>query len=129
MMRARGRAFRLGDLQLRILRVLWDLGEAPVANVQQELRGQLLAYTTVATMLRKMEDRGLVEHVEEGRKFVYRAAVTLEEVTRSMTGDLVERLFGGSLADAVSHLLDSRDVSREELVRLEQLIQERKNKP
>ena len=128
-MRVRGRTFRLGDLQLRIMRVLWNLGEAAVADVQQELCGQSLAYTTVATMLRKMEDRGLVEHVEEGRKFVYRAAVTLEEVTRSMTGDLVERLFGGSLADAVSHLLDSRDVSREELVRLEQLIQERKNKP
>lgn len=128
-MRVRGKAFRLGDLQLRIMRVLWDLGEARVADVQQELCGPSLAYTTVATMLRKMEDRGLVEHVEEGRKFVYRAAVTLEEVTRSMTGDLVERLFGGSLADTVSHLLDSRDVSREELVRLEQLIQERKSKP
>ena len=128
-MRRQGQVYRLGDLQLRIMRVLWELGEGTVADVQQRLGGDALAYTTVATMLRKMEDRGLVEHVEEGRKFVYRAAVTLEEVTRSMTGDLVERLFGGSLADAVSHLLDSRDVSREELVRLEQLIQERKNKP
>jgi BlaI family penicillinase repressor len=80
-------------------------------------------------MLRKMEDRGLVTHDEDGRRFVYRAAVSMEEVTRSMTGDLVDRLFGGSLADAVTHLLDSRDVSREELARLEQLIRARKNKP
>jgi len=114
---------------LRIMRLLWGLGEASVADVQQKLGGRSLAYTTVATMLRKMEDRGLVQHVEEGRRFVYRAAVSMEEVTRSMTGDLVDRLFGGSLADAVTHLLDSRDVSREELVRLEQLIQERKNQP
>ena len=128
-MRVKGKAVRLGDLQLRIMRVLWDRAEATVADVQQELSGESLAYTTVATMLRKMEDRSLVEHVEDGRKFVYRPAVTMDEVTRSMTGDLVDRLFGGSLADAVSHLLESRDVSREELVRLEQLIRERKNKP
>jgi len=53
----------------------------------------------------------------------------MDEVTRSMAGDLVDRLFGGSLADAVSHLLDSREVSREELARLERLIRERKNSP
>jgi predicted transcriptional regulator len=128
-MRVKGKSFRLGDLQLRIMRVLWDRAEATVADVQQELSGESLAYTTVATMLRKMEDRSLVEHVEEGRKFVYRPAVTMDEVTRSMTGDLVDRLFGGSLADAVSHLLESRDVSREELACLEQLIRERKSKP
>lgn len=85
-----------------------------------------LAYTTVATMLRKMEERGLVDHREEGRKFLYQPVVSMNEATRSMAGDLVDRLFDGSLAEAVSHLLESRDISREELDRLEQLIQERK---
>ena len=112
------------------MKVLWERREASVGEMHQTLGSDAeLAYTTVATMLRKMEDRSLVEHVEEGRKFVYRPAVTMDEVTRSMTADLIDRLFGGSLADAVSHLLESRDVSREELVRLEQLIRERKNKP
>ncbi len=119
--------FRLGDLQLRIMRVLWDSGSATVAEVQQRLGRQRLAYTTVATMLRKMEDRGLVHHTEEGRKFFYRATVSMDKVTRSMTADLVDRLFNGSLADAVSHLLETPDVSREELDRLEQMIQERKS--
>ena len=128
-MRGKGPTYRLGDLQLRIMRVLWELGEGTVTDVQQHLSGEALAYTTVATMLRKMEDRNLVEHVEEGRRFVYRASVSMDEVTRSMTGDLVDRLFGGSLADAVSHLLDSREVSREELARLERLIRERKRSP
>ena len=123
------RGIRLGDLQLRIMRVLWDVGATTVSDVQQRLGRQRLAYTTVATMLRKMEERGLVDHLEEGRKFLYRATVSMSEVTRSMAGDLVDRLFDGSLAEAVSHLLESREVSREELDRLEQLIQERKSNP
>jgi len=83
-----------------------------------------LAYTTVATMLRKMEDRGLVRHEEAERKFVYEAAVGADEVTRSMAGDLIERLFDGSVPAAVNHLLTSRQVSPDELDTLERLIHE-----
>jgi predicted transcriptional regulator len=138
--------YRLGDLQLRIMQVLWDEGArdgsgctmsgctmsgCTVSAVHQALKRQTprdrqLAYTTVATMLRKMEDRGLVTHDAEGRKFVYRAAVAADEVTRSMAGDLLDRLFEGSLADMVHHMLTEREVSQEELSRLEQLIAERK---
>jgi BlaI family transcriptional regulator, penicillinase repressor len=122
----KGKRYRLGDLQLRIMRVLWERGSASVADVQQQLGERAFAYTTVATMLRKMEGRGLVKHRSEGRLFVYRAAVPPEAVSRSMAGDLLENLFAGSLADMMSHLLTSRDISREELVRLERLIAERK---
>jgi BlaI family transcriptional regulator, penicillinase repressor len=86
------RGIRLGDLQLRIMRVLWDSGAATVTEVQQRLGRPRLADTTVATMLRKMEERRLVDHAEEGRKFLDRAVVSMNEVTRSMTGDLVDRL-------------------------------------
>jgi predicted transcriptional regulator len=120
------RIHRLGDLQLRIMRVLWRRGAANVAEVQAALSDDKLAYTTVATMLRKMEVRGLVRHREDGRRFVYEAVVTEAMVTRNMSDDLIDRLFGGSLADAVSHLLEHREVSREELTRLEQLIREHK---
>jgi len=122
------RMYRLGDLQLRIMRVLWSGGPAGVAEVQERLGGEPLAYTTVATMLRKMEDRGLLGHREEGRRFVYEPAVSADEVTRSMADDLVDRLFDGSLAATVSHLLKSRDVSPGELARLERLIRQRKGK-
>ena len=125
---ADGPTYRLGDLQLRIMRVLWRTGSASVAEVHSELGRDRLAYTTVATMLRKMEDRGLVRHREDGRRFIYEPAVTAEDVTRSMADDLIERLFEGSLADAVSHLLETREVSRSELTRLEKLIQERKGR-
>jgi predicted transcriptional regulator len=123
------RGVRLGELQLRIMRVLWKLDAATVSEVQDRLGRPRLAYTTVATMLRKMEARGLIDHWEEGRKFRYRAVVSEDEVTRSMAGDLVDRLFAGSLTDAVSHLLENHEISREELDRLEQLIQQRKSKP
>ena len=120
---------RLGDLQLKIMKLLWERREATVAEVHQALaRERVLAYTTVATMLRKMEARNLVAHIEEGRSFVYRAAVPADAVTRGMADHLIERLFEGSLADMVSHLLTTREVSREELSKLEKLIAERKKK-
>ena len=118
--------YRLGDLQLRIMRVLWESGPATVAEVKRQLGGNRLAYTTVATMLRKMEDRGLLRHCQKGRTFIYQPVVSAEEVTRSMTHDLVDRLFEGNLADTVAHLLETREVSRQELARLERLIQQRK---
>jgi predicted transcriptional regulator len=122
------RIHRLGDLQLRLLKILWQHGPASVADVHARLGPSEFAYTTVATMLRKMEVRRLVRHREEGRRFIYQAAVTAQEVGRSTTADLVDRLFGGNLADAVSHLLESREVSIEELDRLERLIQDRKRR-
>ena len=114
---------RLGDLQLRILEVLWKQEEAPVSAVHEALGGSAeFAYTTIATMLRKMEDRRLVRHRTEGRSFIYRAAVQADEVSRGVGDHLVDRLFAGSLADAVSQLLSSREVSRAELDQIKQLI-------
>ncbi len=116
---------RLGDLQLRILQSLWARPNASVADVHSELKPERnLAYTTVATMLRKMEARGLVTHHEEGRTFFYRANVAAEEVNRSVGNHLVERLFEGSLSSAVHHLLSTREVSNAELDQLEILIKE-----
>jgi predicted transcriptional regulator len=124
---SKAKIYRLGDLQLRILQVLWEKDEATVTDVHQALAAErALAYTTVATMLRKMEARGLVTHKAEGRTFVYQAKVEEDEVSRGMADHLLERLFEGSLSDMVSHLLESREVSREELSKLEQLIAERK---
>lgn len=120
---------RLGDLQLKIMKVLWDRHEATVAEVHKTLCAQAdFAYTTIATMLRKMEDRQLVKHRTEERKFLYRPLVKAEEVTRNMSEHLMEGLFEGSMADMVCHLLNTHEVSREELEQLEKLIAERKKK-
>ena len=118
---------RLGDLQLRILQALWERPDATVADVLQAIRDHGdLAYTTVATMLRKMEARGLVAHRTEGRTFLYRAVVAAEDVSRGMADHLVDRVFEGSLLEVVNHLLTTREVSRAELNQLEKLIAERK---
>jgi len=121
---------RLGDLQLRIMQVLWARGEASVADIQAALPGGAdLAYTTVATMLRKMEARGLVRHRAEGRTFIYRAAVAEHQVSRSVTEHVLDRLFGGSVEALVSHLLTAREIAPDELDRLEALIAKRRNRP
>lgn len=120
---SRTKIHRLGDLQLRIMQVLWAKAEATVAEVHAALSGERdFAYTTVATMLRKMEARGLVKHRLDGRSFIYRAAVGEEAVSQGMADHLLNRLFEGSLSDMVHHLLTTREVSREELSKLEKLI-------
>jgi BlaI family penicillinase repressor len=121
------KTIRLGDLQLSIMKVLWEAGEASVAHVHTALGGSdKFAYTTVATMLRKMEGRGLVAHREEGRSYLFRAKIGADAVSRSMADHLVDRLFEGSLATAVNHLLSTREVSESELREIERLVAKRR---
>ena len=118
---------RLGDLQLKIMKVLWQRNECTVGEVFDIVgKERDLAYTTIATMLRKMEARGLVAHRVDGRTFIYRAAIDAHSITSNMSEHLLDRLFEGSLSDLVSHLLSTREVSRAELAKIEKLIAERK---
>ena len=116
----------LSDLQLSVMHVLWAAGEATVADVHEALhpdRG--LAPTTIATVLSRLEKRGLVEHRSEGRQFVYRTRVTQEQVQASMVADLTNLLFEGNPAELVSHLLSDRDLNPEDLARVKAMIEER----
>ena len=109
----------LGDLQHAIMAVLWERGEASASAVHEALREERgLAPTTIATMLRKMEDKGVVTHRAEGRQFLYRPTVSEELVRRSMVGDLVERLFGGDPKALVAHLVSEHEIAPAELVDL-----------
>lgn len=113
----------LGDLQLAIMQVLWDLGEATVTEVHQALladRG--LAPTTIATMLKKMEDKGVVSHRAEGRRFIYQPTRTRDQVTRSMVAELTERLFGGDPMALVTHLISRHEIKPGELSELERKV-------
>jgi predicted transcriptional regulator len=112
----------LGDLQLAILRALWQRGEAAVAEVHAALADRGLALTTIATMLRKMEEKQLVSHRENGRQFLYRAEVDPEQVQRNLVGDLVSRLFDGDPLALVSHLLRAGDLDVAELDALRQQL-------
>ena len=115
--------YTLGELQHAIMRILWDRGEATVAEVHEALyddRG--LAPTTIATMLRKMEDKGVVDHRVDRRHFVYRATISEQEVRSTMVSELVERLFAGDPAALVSHLVDDRSITADELERARELL-------
>jgi BlaI family transcriptional regulator, penicillinase repressor len=114
-------AQRLGDLQLAILNVLWEHGEASAAEVHRELaedRG--LAPTTIATMLTKMEAKGVVAHHTEGRRFIYRPTVSESEVRHSMVAQLTARFFGGDAAALVTHLISEHEIDPQELAALQQ---------
>ena len=122
------RKIPLGELQLAIVRVLWDRGEATVAEVHEALRDRRLALTTIATMLRKLEEKGAVAHREQGRQFVYRARIATEEVQSHLVGDLVDRLFDGNALDLVNHLVQEGDIDLDELDALREQIEAARRK-
>jgi predicted transcriptional regulator len=114
----------LGELQHAIMRVLWQRDEATVAEVHEALHEERgLAPTTIATMLRKMEDKGVVDHRVEGRHFIYRPVISEDEVRTSMVGELLDRLFAGDPAALVSHLVSDHDLEDEEMDRLRALLE------
>ncbi|HEX6749627.1 MAG TPA: BlaI/MecI/CopY family transcriptional regulator [Longimicrobium sp.] len=116
----------LTDLQLAVLRVLWDRGEATVQEIHAALLDERgLAPTTVATLLTRLERRGVVARRADGRVHRYRARVTEPEVRRSMVGGLAARLFGGDVTALVSHLLGGDEVGAEDLERIRALVEQR----
>lgn len=117
----------LSELQLSLMRALWQRGEASVAEVAEALRGERdLAHTTVATLLTRLEKRGLLASRREGRALLYTPQVSEAEVQRSMVGSLVDSLFAGRASALVSHLLDARGVNAKELAELQALLKQRK---
>jgi predicted transcriptional regulator len=113
----------LGELQHAIMTVLWSRGEATTAEVCEALRDERgLALTTIATMLRKMEEKGVVVHRSEGRQFVYRPSVSEDQVRRSMVGELVSRLFAGDPKALVAHLVSENEIDVAELEQLRRRV-------
>lgn len=114
---------QLTELQLVILRLLWDRGEATVVDIWESLypeRG--LAQTTIATVLIRLERRGVVARRAQARQYLYRALVTVEDVQHSMVGELTERLFDGDVTALVRHLLTAREMKPGDLARVRQMI-------
>lgn len=115
----------LTELQITILRHLWARGEATVAEVWEVLhRERGLAQTTVATLLSRLERRGVIARRVEQRQYVYRALVSEEQVRQSKVSELTERLFAGDVTALVNHLLTSQEVAPGDLARLRDLIDE-----
>jgi BlaI family penicillinase repressor len=113
----------LGTVQLRIMQVLWDENEATARRITDALsESSPIAHSTVQTLLRKLEVKRAVAHERRDRTFYFRPIVAQSEVTRSAAQDLLSRVFQGSLSGLVAHLLDSDDVTPEEMQRLRALV-------
>ena len=116
---------RLTALQLAVMQVLWSRDEASVTDVQRAMTGRRLALTTVATLLVRLEQRGLISHRAEGRQYIYRSRVSPAEVRETATRELLRNLFDGNVAAFVSQLLDARKLTREEVSDLQRLVRDK----
>lgn len=115
----------LTGLQLSILQVLWDRGEATTQEVWEAVaRERPLALTTIATLLSRLERKRVLAHRRRGRQHVYHATVSRAEVRRSKVRELTESLFDGDAAALVSHLVRADEVDGDELDRIRALLDE-----
>ncbi len=115
---------RFTDRELDVMAVLWERGDATVAEVQQRLSDEL-AYTTVLTVLRTLEEKGHVGHREEGRAYRYHPLVEREEAGATGLTRLLDRVFGGSAELLLTQLVSDRQLGEEELERMRRLLDER----
>lgn len=112
------------DRELDIMDVLWREGPSTVADVRGRLKDDL-AYTTVLTILRTLEEKGHVGHEEEGRAYRYHALVERDEAQGSALDHLTRKLFAGSTELLMTHLVSDRDVPDAELERIRRLLDDR----
>jgi BlaI family transcriptional regulator, penicillinase repressor len=119
----------LTEAELRLMDVLWQKGAASVQQVLDALTQKPpLAYNSVLTTIRILENKGYVEHVKEGRAHIYRPMVEREQATRSEIRHLVNRFFGNSHELLVLNILEDRGLEAKELKRLRALLQAKEEK-
>ena len=117
----------LTDREAELMEVLWERGPSTVAEVRDQLPHDP-AYTTILTILRNLESKGLVAHDQEGRAHRYIARVARDAAQRSALRDLSRKLFKGSTAMLVTHLVADQKLSPEELRRIRALLDQRTRK-
>ncbi len=116
----------LTPLELEIMNVLWETGPANVQTVQQKL-GRPLAYTTVQTMLNVLHRKGHAKRTLKLKAFFYRPSTSRSEVVKQTMHDVVDKLFEGSASNLVMSLVQTKQISLEELDKLRDLIDERED--
>ncbi|MHC4573262.1 MAG: BlaI/MecI/CopY family transcriptional regulator [Planctomycetota bacterium] len=129
MSRPKSSEIRLGRLELRIMNVVWKRGRATVHDVKDALsRGRKPAYSTVLTMMRKLEAKGYLEHGVQDRTYIYHPTVSRDAVRRGLVADLLDRLFEGSPALLLNSLVEQGRISEKELNEIKKLIKKRRGK-
>jgi len=118
------------ELELQILKILWDNGPASVRAVKEALaETRPLAYTSVMTVMNIMVRKGYLRRRKEGSSYIYYPRVTKRTTTRRMLQDLIDRAFDGAAVTAAMHLLETADINEAELKRLRELIDQKSKEP
>jgi len=117
------RSITLTEAELRLMKILWERGESAVGDLVAAMPdGATLAYNSVLTTIRILEQKGYVRHRQEGRAFVYSPCVAEQEAERSEVRNMMRRFFGNSRERLLLSLLGDDEVTPEELKRLREAI-------
>lgn len=116
----------LTERELEVMHVFWSQGEATAAEARDRLASTGLdrTYTTIANLVRALQEKGFLEQLNADRPFVYRASRSYEDVSGRLLGDLVQRVFRGSRAQLLCRLAEQRKLSSEERSILERILEE-----
>jgi predicted transcriptional regulator len=114
--------FVLGDRELDVMGVLWEIGSGTVAEVREQLPAEL-AYTTVLTILRNLEAKGFVSHTTEGKAHRYTPRVARQTARRTAVARMIDKLFHGSPEQLLAHLVEDRALTADDLRRLRKRLE------
>jgi BlaI family transcriptional regulator, penicillinase repressor len=118
---------RFGRMQHRIMQILWEKKTASARDITDILnKDEVVAHSTVQTLLRKLEVKGAVGHKSDDRTFVFFPLVEEKKAVRSATRELVDRVFSGSFAGLMAHLLENEKIPKAEMEQIKKLLDERK---
>jgi predicted transcriptional regulator len=118
------KSITLTEAELRLMKILWQRGESVVSDLVAAMpEGETLAYNSVLTTVRILEQKGYVDHRQDGRAFVYRPCVAEHEASRSEVRHVLSRFFGNSRERLLLSLLGDEEISPTELQRLKDAIQ------
>lgn len=114
----------LGESEMEILHHVWELGEATVAQVQERiLKKRKVAYTTVMTIMKNLNNKGYLKYKKEGASFVYSAAKDPEQVQYNLISKMIDKVFKGSPTALVQTLVKSENLSDADLAEIRKLIE------
>jgi BlaI family transcriptional regulator, penicillinase repressor len=117
---------QLTRLELQIMQVLWNNGPSTVQAVQQSLRGDPLAYTTVQTMLNILQRKGKVKRKLLGKAYEYRPVLSRDKALREAASDMLDRMFGGSVEALLMSLVKSNQLDADKLAKVQKLMASQK---
>jgi predicted transcriptional regulator len=112
----------LTDHELRLMEALWQRGHATVADIVESLEPPPLAYSTVLTTMRTLEQKGYIDHEEDGRAYVYRPLIARDEAAKSATRHLLDRFFGSSPGALAVSLLDNTQLTDDDVAKIQRML-------